>query len=237
MPLPTERPLGRLEPSDRRHVQKYGLTAETIPDKPTPVIAGTNWHSDFDSPVWDERGRFWIVGKDSANLGRIRGGHCYCFKPDALKDIPTWWSFYNQGGEGACVGFGISRAMSLLNRKRYDALWLYNSAKVIDEWPGEDYDGTSVRAGLDVVRERGHIVRRDKRIYRINLQEGIVRNRWAESISDMIAAMHSPRFLKLGRAPFLNSWSTDYPHITWMPLETIDRLLQDDGEFGVIYDR
>jgi hypothetical protein len=46
--------------------------------------------------------------------------------------------------------------MSLLNRKRYDAGWLYHEAQRIDEWPGEDYDGTSVRAGMDVLRTEGH---------------------------------------------------------------------------------
>jgi hypothetical protein len=232
-----ERPLGRLEPTDFRHVMKYGLTAETIPDKPTPVIAGTNWHSDFDTPVWDDRGRFWIVGKDPNNLGRIRGGHCYCFKPDALKDNAAWWSYYDQGQEGACVGFGISRAMALLNRKRYDAPWLYHEAKLIDEWQGEDYDGTSVRAGLDVVRERGH--RRVTRfgVKDVALSEGIIRNRWAESIDDFVAAMHSPRYLTLGRSPFANSWGKAYPHTVWMPLATVDKLLQDGGELAVIYDR
>ena len=54
------------------------------------------------------------------------------------------------------MGFGIRRLASQLNRKLYDGFWLYHEAQKVDEWPGEDYDGTSVRAGLDILRKRGH---------------------------------------------------------------------------------
>jgi hypothetical protein len=227
-------PLGRRPPADDRHVVKYGLTAETIPDKPTPVIAGTDWWTGFDQPLRDRAG-FWYVPDEG--LGRVRGGHAWCIKPDALTDPLAWWEFYDQGREGACVGFAISRAMTMLNRERYDARWLYKEAQRIDEWAGEDYAGTSVRAGLDVVRERGH-----RNVYRgvsrpVHMENGIVRNRWATSVHDAVAAMHSPRFLKINRVPFLNSWGRGYPHITWMSLDTLGRLLAEGGELAVVYDR
>jgi hypothetical protein len=127
--------------------------------------------------------------------------------------------------------------MSLLNRQRYDAPWLYHRAQQIDEWPGENYDGTSVRAGLDVLRTEG-----GRRLHRGMESDptpmyGIASNRWATNVEDAVAAMHSPRYLTLGRVPFLNSWGTDYPHITWMPLETIAQLLSNGGELAVIFDR
>lgn len=34
---------------------------------------------------------------------------------------------------------------------------VYDAAQAIDEWPGTDYDGTSVRAGAKVLREHGFI--------------------------------------------------------------------------------
>jgi hypothetical protein len=34
---------------------------------------------------------------------------------------------------------------------------LYDEAQQVDEWPGTDYDGTSVRAGMKVLRKRGLI--------------------------------------------------------------------------------
>src|SRR5215216_5658879 len=119
------RPLGRRQPTDDRHLLRYPLTAPLLPDKPTPVIAGVNWYSAFDEPAWDARGRFWIVGNDTANLGYVRGGHAFCFKPHGIEDPVPWWAFYDQGQEGACVGFAISRALSLLNRRRYHARDIY----------------------------------------------------------------------------------------------------------------
>jgi len=35
--------------------------------------------------------------------------------------------------------------------------WLYNEAQKVDEWPGEGYDGTSVRAGVKVLQAAGKV--------------------------------------------------------------------------------
>ena len=148
-----EGPLGRRPPSDWTHVDKYPLTARSAPAKPSPVVIGVNWYAEFDKPQKDANGHYWIAR--DAKLTRVRGGHCVCLKPKGHSDPDAWWDFYNQGTEGACVGFGISRLASQLNRKLYDGFWLYHEAQKIDEWPGEDYDGTSVRAGLDILRKRG----------------------------------------------------------------------------------
>jgi hypothetical protein len=56
------------------------------------------------------------------------------------------------------VGFGVSRLATHLNKKLYDGRWLYHEAQKIDSRPGENYVGTTVRAGLDVLRKRGHRV-------------------------------------------------------------------------------
>lgn len=92
----------------------------------------------------------------------------------------------DQGREGACVGFGwTTELMSTPVRVRppgYSvsssgteaanqfASGIYHAAQAIDEWPGEDYDGTSVLAGAKIVRSRGFI-------------EGY---RWAFSIDDVV---------------------------------------------------
>ena len=60
-------------------------------------------------------------------------------------------------------GSASAGSTSQLNRKLYDGFWLYHEAQKIDEWPGEDYDGTSVRAGLDILRKRGHCEIREGR--------------------------------------------------------------------------
>ena len=133
-----------------------------VPAKPTPVVIGVNWYVEFDEPVKDAEGHYWIAR--DAKLTKVRGGHCVCLKPKGHSDPDAWWDFYNQGSEGACVGFGISRLASQLNRKLYDGFWLYHEAQKIDEWPGEDYDGTSVRAGLDILRKRGHCESKEGRV-------------------------------------------------------------------------
>ena len=217
-----EGPLGRRPPSDWTHVDKYPLTARSAPAKPSPVVIGVNWYAEFDKPQKDANGHYWIAR--DAKLTKVRGGHCVCLKPKGHSDPDAWWDFYNQGTEGACVGFGISRLASQLNRKLYDGFWLYHEAQKIDEWPGEDYDGTSVRAGLDILRKRGHCAKstggstkpeHDRR--------GDQANRWARSVDDVL-----PRSATAGLdyVDVLNSWGRSYPHLTRMPAKVLERLWQ-----------
>ena len=250
--------LGRRIPTDWRHYEKFPLTAATTPDCPTPVAIGVNWYSDFDEPV-EKDGRHWI-GLDSTNLGHVRGGHCVCLEPGdwlngghaitrKLQDDPTWWQFYDQGHEGACVGFGCSRMMSLLNRKRYDARWLWDWAKATDEWtetnPGDE-QGTSVRAACEILRARGHVPWDEAyagREYQERDQEtpttdeGIGTYRWARSVEEVHAVLKSPLNDKLGAVRLLNSWGQNYPHRVFMPDETLQRLIDEDGEVALITDR
>jgi hypothetical protein len=61
-----------------------------------------------------------------------------------------------QETEGACVGGGwLGHANSEPNPNAFpnDLLFaIYRAAQKRDPWPGEDYEGTSVKAGADVVR-------------------------------------------------------------------------------------
>lgn len=82
----------------------------------------------------------------------------------------------DQGREGACVGFGwihealtspvpvtlsFVRALIPLGLARRPgnviAQWVYKQAQKIDEFPGENYDGTSVNAGAKIMRKLGLI--------------------------------------------------------------------------------
>lgn len=71
----------------------------------------------------------------------------------------TWsCDVYNdQGREGACVGFAWSHELSakpkVVRRGPAFAMEVYRRAQQIDEWPGEDYSGTSVLAGVKAVME------------------------------------------------------------------------------------
>jgi hypothetical protein len=238
-------PLGRRTPETWEHVERWPLTATTTPSKPVPVVIGVNWYSNFDKPEKDRNGRWWI-GR-STDLGTIRGGHCVALEPGddpattrSAQDPVSFWTFYDQGREGACVGFGCSRMMSLLNRKRYDARWLWDRAKEVDEWPdtnpGDD-NGTSVRAAFDVLRDRGHVVYKPADEDGPSVTEGISANRWAKSADDVLGALRSPGSSRMGAVRVLNSWGNSYPHRVWLPLEVLDRLIGEDGEAGVPVDR
>ncbi len=82
-----------------------------------------------------------------------------------LLDRARYWApstrVLDQGSEGACVGFGVAHeyGASPVRGKVTDQLArdVYREAQRIDEWPGEApaYEGTSVRAGMLVGRERG----------------------------------------------------------------------------------
>lgn len=86
----------------------------------------------------------------------------------AVEPKKKYWTpgtVLDQGAEGACVGFGWTTELisspkpyhiSFEDGNRY-ALGVYNRAKELDPWEGEDYDGTSVLAGAKVVKERGYI--------------------------------------------------------------------------------
>ncbi len=59
----------------------------------------------------------------------------------------------DQGNEGACTGFGLAASINLLfqfQRKpiKVSARMLYEMAKRYDEWPGEDYPGSSCRGAI-----------------------------------------------------------------------------------------
>lgn len=93
----------------------------------------------------------------------------------------------DQGREGMCVGFGWT-AEALCTPVRVDlsrikasvptepnifASFIYNKAKVLDNWYGENYEGTSVIAGAKAMQS-------------INL---LKEYRWAFSIEDVIQAI------------------------------------------------
>lgn len=83
----------------------------------------------------------------------------------------------DQGSEGACVGFGFGHDLNatpqVVSCDDNCAFGIYNAAKLVDEWSGEDYEGTSVLAGAKVLTSRGYYSE----------------YRWAETEYDMAQAM------------------------------------------------
>lgn len=56
-----------------------------------------------------------------------------------------------------CVAYSGNRYLesSPVRNKPYAFTWLYRQCQMVDEWPGEDYDGTSVRALFKVLKREG----------------------------------------------------------------------------------
>jgi hypothetical protein len=82
-----------------------------------------------------------------------------------VKRKPRMWRTgyvrLDQGREGACVGFGWTGELlgwpvpaKLTDADAY-ARSIYRDAQRVDQWPGENYSGTSVLAGAKVVQARG----------------------------------------------------------------------------------
>ena len=224
--------LGRLEPQDWEHIDKYPLMLAT-------------------------------------SVARVE---------DILPLPYQYRQKYDQGEEGACVGFASSWMTSINNRKFFDAHWLYKEAQKVDGWEGEDYDGTSVRAGMDILRQVGH-----KNLYRYpsvpRLEYGIAANRWARTVDELrtciaagvpvvmgtnwYSAFDNPQpkgrefwipkdnigRIRGGHAwciygasdrrqafKMVNSWGNEYP-LTWFPYDLVDRLLREYGEATIVTDR
>lgn len=217
--------LGRRVPPDWRHVERFPLSAAAAPPVGVPVVLGTQWLTGMDQPV--KRGQQYWVSAD----GPVRGGHAYCLRPRGAFDTPQWWDFYDQGHEGACVGFGSARMLSLFNRARFDARWIWDQAKTVDVWPdtnpGDD-NGTSVRAAMDVLRNAG--APRVKRGVTLPPTAAISANRWATSADEVLAALGTP---ELDYVTILNSWGRSYPHYVRLPAADLQRLLEQDGEAAV----
>jgi hypothetical protein len=209
----------------RGEAYAIGTTTRTL------IVEGMLSHNtNFDRPVKDGT-KYWIGRGD---LGTIRGGHCVCLKPPSLTDLTSWWSYYDQGREGACVGFGSSRMMTLLNRKRYDGFWLYHQAQLIDEYSDTPpAEGTSVRAACDILQSQGHVATYRGTDKPVSSAEGISAFRWATSWDDVRATLG----VTSDGVPLLNSWGSGYPHIVYLTDEAGERLLNEDGEFVVVTDR
>ncbi|MEJ2574714.1 MAG: C1 family peptidase [Gammaproteobacteria bacterium] len=78
----------------------------------------------------------------------------------ATVDPPGNLHIRNQGREGACTGFGLAAVVDMLNYRRnhpieVSARMLYEMARRFDEWPGEEYSGSSCRGAIRGWRNMG----------------------------------------------------------------------------------
>lgn len=217
-------------------------------------------------------------------------GKAFVTPREVLLNIPRQYrEEYDQGTEGACVGYSQSWMMSILNRMQYDAYRLYAAAQGIDEWADTPpADGTSLRAGFDVLRTVGHWRIYGGKTRAPMLVNGISANRWAKEVEELKIALSIGTPVNLGinwyesfydpmmlprdgdrrrkdywigsgsqwgivagghaitcvgysdeREAFAlcNTWGESYPFIVWLPYRAFSRLMNEDGEAGIVTDR
>jgi hypothetical protein len=88
-----------------------------------------------------------------------------------------WWG--DQGSTPQCVAYGWLHYLEDGPIGQPDAApcikprWLYDEAQQVDEWPEEDYDGTTVRAAAKVLKKEGWILGYN----------------WAKNVADVIDAL------------------------------------------------
>lgn len=102
-------------------------------------------------PKWDEKSdAFRLALFDCYQGGKARAS--------ARRKKTVW---LNQGDTPGCTGWGFSHVMILTPRSQpmtdADALEMYHAAQREDEWPGEDYEGSSVNGAMRAGRSLGHI--------------------------------------------------------------------------------
>ena len=100
----------------------------------------------------------------------------------------------NQHSEGACTGFALAAAINLLYSRakedvRVSARMLYEMARRHDEWPGEDYDGSSLRGTIKGWNNMG--VCRDKLWpYRVSRKGDLTVRRAKDARSQTLGAYY-----------------------------------------------
>jgi len=74
--------------------------------------------------------------------------------PDQIVNCDSVPAILDQGREGACTGFALAAVINFLlaarnlEERRVSPRMLYDMARRYDEWPGENYSGSSARGGM-----------------------------------------------------------------------------------------
>lgn len=232
----TDPRLGRRAIPDDKHLRAgFALSDDTLPAEPTPVVVGTNWFTAFfKDGLVERRGprgekEYWLPEQ---NLGRVEGGHAYCFAPLGVKDSWHDWVRFDQIG-GSCVGFSTARYLWWAWRRTVDPYDIYLSAQLRDPWADTPpAEGTDVRSAFDYLREGPPLLANGKRAP-ADLQVQV--NRWARDVRDVHSCLKDEARATRGCARFTNSWGHDgYPHWVHVSDELLDRLLFREGGEAVV---
>lgn len=172
-----------------------------------------------------------------------------------------WWG--DQGDHPHCVGYAWTHYVEdgpvthAGAAPVVDPVAVYDRARELDEWPGTDYDGTSVRAGVKALVEMGYVAEYRwawdaPTVVRALLEEGpvVVGTNWYEGMMavDRAGLLHPTGAAVGGHAYLLdgvntntrrvrikNSWGRGWGRsgFAWLTLDDLALLLAEDGEAAV----
>jgi hypothetical protein len=167
-------------------------------------------------------------------------------------------SALDQGNTSSCVGHAWAHwlmAGPTTNKLPFTAFEIYHRAQKVDEWPGESYDGTSVRGGAKVLQTEGRVSSYSwafdaETVVNHVLTTGpmVLGTSWYRSMftpHDKTGVMEisgpndgGHAYLiagvsrKTGLARILNSWGLGWAQKgrAWLRLSDLERLILEDGE-------
>ena len=164
----------------------------------------------------------------------------------------------NQGDLPQCVRFAwwqFLRSAPIMTAIELSGDF-YTECQRADEWPGEDYDGTSVRAGAKVLQDKGRLASYVWSWSAAEMRDWILRSHGTVVMgTNWYSGMNTPSprtgFVPLtgalvgghaylcigyserrGAFRFINSWGATWGQRGrfWTKGEDVDRLLKEDGE-------
>lgn len=219
---------GCLPPPDNRHIQKYPLAARLAIGEPIigPMVAGMLWRESFSKPEKRADGTYWIGVGSPSGWGNAIGGHAICLIPENTRDIKDGWQRYNQGNTSQCVAYASNRMQAINNRtKNLAPEPFYARCKELDGFAG---DGTYIRVAMDVLRKEGAWRTNVYGMTKLYPNQGISENRWATSPDEILTVLGASG---TGRVAIVNSWGMSYPHVVYMPIESVAYLMSNPREY------
>lgn len=179
--------------------------------------------------------------------------------------IPRVSRFYStgpvldQGNKPQCVAYAWKQWLDSAPIKDPvklppDPQAIYAAAQAVDEWPGTDYDGTSVRAGAKTMEAlerigayhwatsvedvRDYIISTTTVVFGTDWFEGMFRPTYSGYVKPSGAVAGGHAYLCIGYSQsrgafrFLNSWGEKWGRMGrfWMSAEDVQTLLDRDGE-------